>query len=367
MAEHQFGNQNLQTQNRRAFVCLPCGRFFCQQIFLSSFGNLNVSLTVPRLLVLLILLSSFASLADSFQLGELRGGFYQPQANLEVVWSPTNELPKGLWTYTLAPQEFPAAAISNLMSALGFNWSNRTKFSDSHLKDKNLLFFADKKQNWTRYLEIAPTLGWIEYHGTPDNTAATNGVPDKPELERLAREIIFQLGIDSASLTDEHVGYEGVRGPLSKSGQGSTANLVSRGISFARRIDTARFGGMPSFMAIFGAHARLQSLAVSWPKLQPRIAYFALTPDDLVKLIKSGHATFPRQSCGIEDAESVTRLTVTDAGVIYTNQRPDGQLELSAPYVNLRIKVDTGGLNATEFFLQCPALSTNLFRGQVIK
>lgn len=317
-----------------------------------------------RFLVLLIVFVNFVSLADSFR---PEGEHFQPASKVEIVWASTNELPKGLWTYKVVPQEIPMAAISNLMFALDFKWNNLTKFSDPQIKDKNLIFFADKKTGWNRFLKIAPTLGRVEYYEPSENEIDTNGVPNASELERLANEILFELGIDRSSLTDEHIGYESIRGKLSKYGQRLTTNLVSRGISFNRKVDVSRFGGMPCFMAIFESHERLQSLTVSWPKIQPKQAFFTLTSDEIINGIKGGETVFPKQFCEMSDMENAKRLTVEDVIILYMNQKPNSPLDFSYPYSMVKMKADLDGTNSAEFLLQSSILSTNLFKGQILK
>ena len=72
--------------------------------------------------------------------------------------------------YKAIPQNFSTAAISYLMAIGGFDWKNLLKRPDSYIPDKNLFRFVNKKQNWTSYVVVAPTFGWIEYSGDDTNS-----------------------------------------------------------------------------------------------------------------------------------------------------------------------------------------------------
>ena len=99
------------------------------------------------------------------------------------------------------------AVVSNLMSICEFDWKDMAKKTDTGIPDKNLIWFSDKKANWTRYLEIAPSLGWIQFNADSDSKVSTNGVPNDAEAEKLALEILFRLGIDRSLICDGHTSY----------------------------------------------------------------------------------------------------------------------------------------------------------------
>ncbi len=147
------------------------------------------------LFAFIILGGSFNSPADLFR---LEGESYHPLTNVEIVWKATNNLPRGLWVYKTIPQNFSMAVVSNLMAIGGFEWKNLSKSPRSPLLDKNLIHF----QKSTGYLNIAPTLGWIEYcpNESNDPRAPVVNVPDKAEVEKLALDILFQIGIDRSLL-----------------------------------------------------------------------------------------------------------------------------------------------------------------------
>jgi len=211
---------------------------------------------------------NLVSLADSFRLEGLQGNKYYPSTNTEIVWAATNEIPNGLWTYKVVPQNVSMAVVSNLMSLCGFEWANLTKKQDADVPDKNLIRFVDKKENWTRYLEIAPTFGWIEYHADSNSKVSVEYVPNSVDAGKLALDVLFQMGIDRSLLCDKHE-HLTVRGELSHEGQKMTTNVISRGISYSRQIDGVESRNSACFIIDFESHSRITHFWLNWRNLLP--------------------------------------------------------------------------------------------------
>ena len=153
---------------------------------------------MKRLAVALILLGcGLCCSAETHRLDGLQGYSFRPPTNTVIVWAATNELPRDVWVYKVVPQEFSMAVVSNVMALCEFQFSNLHKTIDPDIEDKKLITFTDKKERWTRYLEIAPTLGWIDYYAQSDPKAPTNGVPSPKtsELEIIIGRMHFATGI----------------------------------------------------------------------------------------------------------------------------------------------------------------------------
>lgn len=306
-----------------------------------------------------ILAGSFASPADSFR---PEGASYQPSTNIEIVWQATNTLPHGLWVYKAIPQNFSTAVISNLMAIGGFDWKNLLKRPDSYIPDKNLFRFVNKKQNWTSYIVVAPTFGWIEYFGDDTNSPLKlpEGVPSKAEAERLASDVLFQLGIDRSLLCDKRSGYETVGGKLSPDGQRRTTNVYSRGVSYSRQIDGVESRNSACFIIEFGSHAQIMHFWLNWRNLLPYEAHSTLAPDQMIEAIKDGRAKawfFWEDLSGLNQAK---KLTVVKMTPYYSDAPGMKPLDFMHPYAKLDLVADFG-TNTSPVYLQCPILSTNVF------
>jgi hypothetical protein len=311
--------------------------------------------------VLTVLCGSFSSPADSFRLEGLEGQSYQPPTNVEIIWKATNDLPNGLWVYKVIPQEFPMAVVTNLMTIGGFEWRNLVKPSDPPVPDKNLICFRDKKQNWTRFLNIAPTMGWVEYYdGTGSARDPINGVPSKEEAEKLALDILFRLGVDRSLLCHEKTNYDTIQGKLSRDGQMLTTNVVSRGISFARRIDGIESRGS-CFMVDFGRYAKVEHFFFSWRNLLPSEAHLTLTPKQIIDEIKDGHVlSFPWED--LTGLDNIKKLAVVKMTPYYFDKLGTESLDYMYPYADLEVVADLEGTNTATFYFQCPILSTNAIK-----
>jgi hypothetical protein len=309
---------------------------------------------------LIILVGSLCSPAGSFRLEGLEGKTYQPSTNVEIAWAATNELPRGLWVYKVIPQTFSMAVVTNLMAIGGFEWKNLVKSPKSRLPDKDLFCFRDKKEYWTRCLTIAPTIGWIEYFANDtDSKAPVEDVPSKVEVEKLALDVLFQMGIDRSLLCYKRNGYETIAGKLSRDGQKLTTNVVSRGISYDRQIDGVRSGGI-GFYIDFESHAKITRFWLEWRNLLPYAAHPTLTTNQIIDEIKAGHAigTFSEDLSGLDQ---VKKLTVVKMTPYYFDDELYKPFDFTYPYAELELVADFGNTNTTTLYLQCPILSTNAF------
>jgi hypothetical protein len=322
---------------------------------------LPLELKFAKLLALSIIFvsGSFCSPADSFRLEGLKGAAYLPSTNIETVWRATNDLPRQLWVYQVVPQNFSMAVISNLLQISGFSWKNLTKRPDPYVEDKKLLRFVNDKQNWTRYLEIAPTLGWVEYYAGSQAKPPFEGVPSEEETKSLAMDVLFQLGIDR-SLLKEGRRLEGIQGSLSRDGQKLTTNVVSRGVSFGRKIDGIESRNSGCFSIDFETHARITKFSLSWRNLQPYRACPVATPDEIMNFIKTGQTILPVQSYDWTGADHAEKLTIVEATPIYFDREGDKSLDFVYPYVGLIVEANLENSKRATFYLECPILSTNL-------
>jgi hypothetical protein len=306
--------------------------------------------------LIIIFISVFSSPADAFR---LEGNPYFPPPNIEIIWKATNHWPQSLWIYKTIPQNFSPAVVSNLMAIGGFSWKNLTKRLDPYIEDKNLFRFVNKKQDWTSYVEVAPTFGWIEYYADDTNNSIKlpEDVPGKAETERLASDVLFQLGVDRSLLCNERIGYEAVGGKLSSDGQRLTTNIYNRGISYSRKIDGVESQNSACFIAHFGSHAQITHFWLNWRNLLPAEAHPTLSSGQIIEAIRAGKSV-PLFWENLQDMEQAKKITIIKATPYYYEKDPMKPLDFTYPYLKIELSVDFG-TNTAPFYLECPILSTN--------
>jgi hypothetical protein len=313
-------------------------------------------------LILILIGASFASLADSFRPEGSRGEPYQPPMSVEMAWTATNEVPRGMWIYKAVPQTFSMAVISNLVSICGFDWSNISKKPDSNISDKNQFSFSDTPTRWTRHLIVAPTFGWVEFNADSDPKPTANGIPSREDAEKLGMDILFQLGIDRSLISNSHSGIQTVQGKLSNDGARLSTNVISRGVTFTRMTDGFASQNSATFMANFENHAKVQRLVLSWRNLIPFESHPTLTKDELLQSIKSGECKLPLQTADVSQLDKATKLTVKEINIRYFDIQGYKPLDFSYPFAAVKVLANLEGTNTVTFYLECPILSTNSFK-----
>jgi hypothetical protein len=313
-----------------------------------------------KIVVLLAIFFS-ASVALPADLFRLEGESFQPPPKVEIVWSvPTSNLPFGLWVYKVVPQTFPAAVFSNLMAIGNFTKADLTKPPHTPVSDKNLIRFQTKSgHGFTRYLNIAPTFGWIEYYSQQDANEPVADLPSKEETERLALDCLFQLGIDRSLVCHKRTGYDATRGKLSREGRKLTEELFERGISFARQIDGVETRGF-RFLIHFRNQGKIKDFSLSWRNLSPYEAYRVATPNQIIKMLKTGKAIIPSQANSPASLTGIEKLKIVNITTFYFDNTGSEALEFSFPYAELEMLVESGGTNKNTFYLQCPVLGESI-------
>jgi len=309
---------------------------------------------MKSLLFILTIAASLSSSAESFR---LEGQPYQPPTNIDIVCQATNVLPHGLWIYKVMPEAFAAAAISNAMNICHFQKSDLAQ-----PPDKNQIVFKNKnKLNQSHVLFITPTLGGMDYNSQWDYKIPVEGVPSSDEAETLARDILFQLGIDRSSLADKvQKGYDDTSTRYDRQhNQVSPTQVIRRGVAFARRIDGIPLSDSRCFLIHFGIHSRIEDFSLFWRNIQRYESRQVLTTEQIIEMIKSGKAVLPEQFGDLTDLNTTKRLAVTKITPRYYNGVGKEALDFIYPYADLEMTADTGSTNTTTFFLSCPILSTN--------
>jgi len=302
-----------------------------------------------------IIVSVINSPAQSLR---LEGESFQPPTNFPIVWKATNDLPSGLWIYKVMPEAFSAAVVSNAMRIGHFEMKDvsRTSGEQSPLKDKHLIYCYNRNEyGKPRFLYIAPTIGAMEYGSQRDYKATVEGVPTTEETERLARDVLFQLGIDRSLLGEKvRKGYDETSTKVDPKTHQLTGppQVVVRGISFERRIDGIPLSEAWCFLIHFGSHGRIEDFKLRWRNFLPSESHRTLTPTEIIGMIKSGRSVFPPQVGASEfDVSRSKALTVVKITPRYFNGSGKEWIDFIYPYADLEMAAGT-----VTFHLHCPIL-----------
>jgi hypothetical protein len=306
-----------------------------------------------------IILSILNSPAESFR---LEGEFFQPPTNFPIVWKATNAMPSGLWIYKVMPEAFSAAVVSNAMRIGHFEMKDVSKTSEaqSPLKDKHLIYCYNRNEfGKPRFLYIAPTVGAMEYGSQRDYKATVESVPTSEETERLARDVLFQLGIDRSLLAEKvRNGYDEISTKIDpKTHQLSgTPQVVMRGISFERRIDGVPLSSSWCFLIHFRSHGTIEDFTLHWRNFLPSESHRTLTPAEIIEMIKSGQSVFPSQAgASKQEVSEAKMLTVVKVTPRYFNGSGKEWIDFLYPYADLEIAANVDADTVT-FHLNCPIL-----------
>jgi hypothetical protein len=254
------------------------------------------------------------------------------------------------------PQDFPAPVISNLLTLTGFTQTERTRRATKpHSIDQtSALHF--KSSDESRYLDIFPSEGWIDYHNEKAEarmTETVHGVPDEDEARRLALRYLPLLGIDRNQLAVrpgtsdiDAYGEKVTRTSHDKASTNLIAAVDSRGVFFNRRIDGLPIEGIGLHGGVritFGNDAKIVYLQVVWRNLKPHEIHRVLSPDDILQRIRDGRIKLPR----VGDFRTLRKLTVDKAELFYEGELGDETQKLAASYVRLQITADFGETKPT--------------------
>lgn len=295
----------------------------------------------------------------------VRGENFQPNADVEVVWSAiTTNLPNELWVYKTVPQNFSPAVVSNLMTIGGFQWQNlykRDRFSAS-LPDTNLITFRRSEPS-SRTLYISAAQGWINFHATTDERGPLEGVPSREEAEKLALKYLFLFGIDRSQIADKPRGQSLVTQEAYRyHGEMIPAGLAQRGTYLVRIIDGVKMYGtgmQGGFYIEFGNHGIVRNFDLTWRGLLPYEAHPVASGDEIVSEIKNGKGSIP--AGGTPEATSFSglkKMTVKKITPYYAGANGREPQEFVTPFAELEITAETVNTNFS-FQLHCPILSTN--------
>ena len=186
---------------------------------------------------------------------------------------------------------------------------------------------------------------------------ATEDVPDDAEVERLALDCLFRLGIDRSQLADKpRSRYPAVGGKLDRQGRKLTAEVFQRGISFTRRIDGVLDAGKV-FWIDFRSHGRIKRFDLVWRNVLPHELRRLASPSEVIALIRAGRAVAPMQDFDWAGSLQATEIAITDVRLYYFDKPGMEPLEFMYPYAELEMAARTGQTNASTFYLLCPILS----------
>jgi hypothetical protein len=306
-----------------------------------------------------VIISGISSPAGTFR---LEGEPFQTPTNCPIIWSaPTNGLPSGLWIYKVMPEAFSAVVVSNAMKLGGFQIRDLSQTDQPLLHDKRMIYFQNKNEyGKPRFLFIAPTVGAMEYASQRDYTAPVEDVPSSEQTEQLARDVLFQLGIDRSLLAERvRNGYDETSTRIDRKGTPlGSLQVVMRGISFERRIDGIPLSESWCFLIHFRSHGTIEDFKLRWRNLIPYQSHGTLTPAQIIEVIKSGQSVFPPQAgANGQDVSHAKTLSVVKMTPRYFNGSGKEWMDFIHPYADLEMAAKNDGGDTLTFHLSCSILS----------
>ena len=192
-------------------------------------------------------------------------------------------------------------------------------------------------------------------------------MPDDAKLEKLGLKFLKQFGIQRTNLAQKAdgqiltFGEKRTRGYFDQQREKQVEDeVIARGIFFNRRLDGVNFTGIGlggGCKIMCANRAQIAQIKFVWPNLQPYEQRKVASPDDIMRLVREGHAVMTHKNL-VNPAE-VKKLTITSCSPLYRGAA--GTQEFVYPCAQLEAIADLGGTNVP-VQLYCPILTTNLIR-----
>lgn len=284
--------------------------------------------------------------------------------NSKISWAAAaSKLPPALWVYKNLSQQFPVAAISNLMILGGFtNELHATTNQLTFVNRSNMCsLILSPSQGFVRFLDSRATASHWNKNTGPHETV--KGIPSMAKAETLALKLMKQFRIQRSNLTQKANGHlitfgtEQSRGYFDRRrGKYIDNEVIARGIFFSRRIDGVSFVGIGvggGCKVIYGNHARLTDFELVWRNLLPYERYHTATPTEITQIIRDGKAVLTHKN--VVNPREVTKLTITDVSPLYMSAPGREVQDFVYPFAQVEALAEIGGTNQA-IQLYCPIL-----------
>jgi hypothetical protein len=209
---------------------------------------------------------------------------------------------------------------------------------------RDALFFANADES--RYLGIAPHLGWITYHdqsAIAETGKYPQGIPTEEEALNRAVKYLSLLGIDRRDLAVKNNGdlriyrEKGGRGWMDKAKNTNVYETITRGVDFIRRVDGIDFDGIGIRQGIcftFGDYGKITELELNWKGMERLECHQTLTREQMIDAIRKGRAKFtPAPGSPIE------KLVVMDVVPFYRGGSDQEDVKFIEPYARITASV----------------------------
>jgi len=265
---------------------------------------------------------------------------------MKLAWAATNALPEKLVVYKVKPFFFSESVISNVMRLGPFSKEDSTRLP-SEINDRAASFYLKRASGAS--LTISPALGLIRFSNERARAASfkdAEGVPTEAQAVALAEQLLPQLGIDRP----EFVHSNGSRGLkyISRKREGGggdpqTKKLVKKPLSweiaFTREKDGIEFAGRGrngGVTAIFGNHASLAGLEVSWRNLEPVVSPKVASRSRLTQWIQEGRFVMaPGPATELDDFNRPSKIEIHRMTIYYLGPERDKAADYIVPFLTL--------------------------------
>jgi hypothetical protein len=289
--------------------------------------------------------------------GATVNGVPAASAQFGVLWATsTNDWQEKLWIYKVIPQDFSEAVISNLLKVSGFTMQDRTnQIGEPPFQDKSVLYFRNATQS--KYLEINPTLGWIDYGDGGAEASSqlrkVEGVPNEEQTTRLGLMYLRLCGIESSQIVRKpgtsEFDLHWEKGTLSYNDKKTQKEITvtnNYGVLFDRCIDGVRvqgFGRGGGVRVRFGNNARIIDLQVCWRNLKPYELRDVPSPQEIIEQVRAGNIPLhPLGSYNIYPTAHVKKLIVKKCTFFYEGKYQSEPMDFVRPYISFEGTIESG-------------------------
>jgi hypothetical protein len=283
--------------------------------------------------------------------GPFDGSPFRP--TVPVTWAANSPTPEGFAVFKIPAVKAPQSIISNAMTIGTFKPINLVKS-----KENGVIEFRDRpgEDDWTRFLKMSASQGWVKYYDKLAGGRPARGVPGFEEIQKQALRLFVLLGGDTNQLPPKPWPHnESTFQTYDKPG----GNLISKGVSRRSICLFRQVDGIPvmgnSLSVDFGNDAKPITLEMNWPPLNPVQRFRVATKDEMLALIKSGKAFIQVFPPPPEDISPAKSYKVKNVVPLYAELSSEGE-RLMKPYGSLLVEADVNG-RAVEFVVNCPILT----------
>ncbi len=205
----------------------------------------------------------------------------QVPSSCKVEWAlAVTSLPAEAWIWRRVPGSFDESVVSNLVALGPFTRAHATNnLGEGPFPDSSMVFYQNAETR--KHLGLFPSFGWFYFEDARASfipKESTNNAPGEQEAIKLALPWVAKLGLQSnqfarmpGSVQLRTVQAVERRKHFNPQTGKPLEEIISRSISFIRRLDGLDFGGIGAeagFTIEFGHDGSIIRMELVWPRLE---------------------------------------------------------------------------------------------------